>query len=139
MIGKLLELYKKHKEVILYLFFGGLTTVVSIVTFWLFCRPLGMDPLLGNIFSWILAVLFAYFTNARWVFESRPAGLGQRLREMGSFFAGRLATLGVEEALLFVFVKRLGVNEMLVKIIATAAVIVLNYVISKLFVFRKRG
>ncbi|MBQ6465529.1 MAG: GtrA family protein [Oscillospiraceae bacterium] len=129
--------WQKHREALLYLFFGGLTTLLSILLFWLF-TALGLDVLIANVLSWILAVLFAYLTNAKWVFEARPQGFGERLRLLLRFYAGRLATLGAEELLLWLFIKRLGLPPMPVKIAAQLVVIVLNYVVSKLLVFRKK-
>ena len=115
----------------------SLTTLLSILLFWLF-TALGLDVLIANVLSWILAVLFAYLTNAKWVFEARPQGFGERLRLLLRFYAGRLATLGAEELLLWLFIKRLGLPPMPVKIAAQLVVIVLNYVVSKLLVFRKK-
>ena len=138
MIEKLRALCVKYREVLLYLVFGGLTTVVSLVSFWLCVYPLKLNVLVANVISWICAVTFAYFTTARWVFEARPETRGEKLRQFVSFYAGRLAILGVEELLLLVFVTWLGCNEMLIKLIAQVVVVILNYVISKLLVFRKK-
>ena len=95
--------YKKHKEALLYLFFGGLTTVISIAAFWLFRRPFGLNELIANVISWVIAVLFAFFTNRTWVFRAPTRSAGEFLRQMGSFFGGRVVTLLIEEALLAVF------------------------------------
>lgn len=138
MIQKIKDLCIKYKEVLLYLIFGGLTTVVSLASFWVCTYPLRINVLISNVISWICAVTFAYFTNAKWVFEARPATRGEAFRQFVSFYAGRLATLGVEEAILLVFVTLLHGNEMIVKVIAQVVVVVLNYVVSKLFVFRKQ-
>ncbi len=128
--------YSAHKEVLLYLFFGGLTTLVSILTFAFFTVALGIDVLWSNVLSWILAVSFAYVTNRTWVFVSKADTRAGVVREIASFFGGRVATLLMEEALLYVFITRLGLLAMPVKIAAQAAVIAANYVISKLFVFK---
>ena len=130
--------YVKYKEPLLYLFFGGLTTLISIFVFWLFNSPLGLNELVANLISWLLAVLFAFLTNKTWVFQSGGQEKGF-LSLMLSFYAGRLVTLGVEELLLLVFITWLGFNSMAVKIVAQIVVIVLNYVISKLLVFRDKG
>ena len=137
MIEKIKALCVKYKEVLLYLIFGGLTTLVSLASYWLCVYPLGIDVLISNVISWICAVTFAYVTNAKWVFEARPANRGEQLRQMVSFYVGRLATLGVEELILLVFVTLLHGNEMIVKVIAQIVVVILNYVVSKLLVFRK--
>ena len=138
MIEKIKALCLKYKEVLLYLIFGGLTTVVSLVTFWLAGHPLGLNTLIANVISWICAVTFAYFTNAKWVFEAQPESRCEWLRQFVSFYAGRLATLGVEEAIIAVFATWLGFNSFWVKLAAQVVVVILNYVISKLLVFRKK-
>lgn len=127
--------YKKHKEVLLYLLFGGLTTVVSIASFALFLW-LGINELIANVLSWILAVLFAYVTNRTWVFADKAHTRAGILREIASFFGGRIVTLLIEESILAVFITWLGLPAMWVKVAAQVVVILLNYVISKFFVFR---
>ena len=94
--------YKKYKEVLLYLFFGGLTTVISIGSYAFFDVSMHMDPMVANIFSWILAVLFAYVTNRIWVFDSNAEDMKGIIQEMFSFFGGRVATLLMEEVILYV-------------------------------------
>ncbi|MDD6212447.1 MAG: GtrA family protein [Clostridiales bacterium] len=128
--------YQRHKEVLLYLFFGGLTTVISIGSYGLFLLG-GMGALVANVFSWIFAVLFAYITNSIWVFESQAGNLSEKCREIVSFYGGRILTLLMEEGILLVFVEGLKGNAMIVKVIAQAAVVIGNYIISKLLVFRK--
>lgn len=129
--------YKKNKEVLLYLFFGGLTFLISVVTYAYFTMMFGMNELIANIFSWIIAVLFAFVTNKIWVFQSKNDTILAFVREAVAFFAGRVATLVVEEVILFVFIMMLQWNSLGVKIAAQVIVIVLNYVISKLLVFKK--
>ena len=122
--------YKKYKEVLLYLFFGGLTTFISIGSYAFFDISMHMDPMIANIFSWILAVLFAYVTNRIWVFDSNAEGMKGIIQEMVSFFGGRVATLLMEELIL------LSMNSIGVKVAAQILVLVGNYLISKLFVFK---
>ena len=95
-----------------------------------------MSPLIANIISWIVCVIFAYLTNRTWVFESKATGLKQLGKECLSFAAGRLATLGLEELMLWIGIDLLHMNNVVVKIIAQVAVVVGNYVISKWIVFR---
>ena len=125
--------YKKHREALLYLFFGGLTTVVSWGSFYLFAYPFGLNEHIANILSWVAAVLFAFLTNRTWVFSAK----GNPLREMLLFFAARLTTLGVEEVFLLIFATILQKEVMAVKVIGSLLVLVLNYVFSKRIVFRK--
>lgn len=129
--------YQKHKEGLLYLFFGGVTTLVSFLVFWLFETPLGLDPLLANLISWIVAVAVAYITNRIWVFAAHAYGLRGISLEIFSFYVSRVATFLLEEAILFIFVTWLSLPSMPVKIAASVLVVVFNYVFSKLFVFRK--
>ena len=128
--------YKKYKEVLLYLFFGGLTTVISIGSYAFFDISMHMDPMVANIFSWILAVLFAYVTNRIWVFDSNAEDMKGIIQEMVSFFSGRVATLLMEEVILYVGINLLGMNSIGVKVAAQIFVLVGNYLISKLFVFK---
>ena len=130
-------LWKRYREVLLYLFFGGLTTVISIGSFALFCHA-GFHALIANVFSWILAVLFAYVTNSIWVFEAKPAGPKELIRQMTGFYGGRVATLLLEEAVLFIGISLLGISALPVKVAAQVLVLIGNYIISKVFVFRKR-
>lgn len=132
------EYYENHKEIILYIIFGVLTTLVSIFSFWFFSSVCKINVLIANILSWICAVTFAYFTNAKWVFsnDSEKKDVKTRIKEIGLFFSGRLATLGIEEVILLVFVTVLHYNEMIVKTVAQVIVLISNYVISKLVVFK---
>ena len=130
-------LYRRYKEILLYVFFGALTTLVSFATFYLFADVFGIHELIANVISWIFAVTFAYITNRIWVFADKAYSRRGIMREAASFYGGRLATLGFEELILLIFVTVLGFNDMIVKIAASVGVLVLNYIISKLIVFRK--
>ena len=103
--------------------------------FYLFCYPLAVEELLANLVSWVAAVLFAFFTNRAWVFKTHGGGV---MREMALFFGARLSTLALEEGIIFLFVTVLAYDAMLVKILGNIAVLVLNYLLSKLIVFRKK-
>lgn len=127
--------YKKNKELLLYLFFGGLTFLVSISSYAVFNIRIGWNALTANIASWILAVAFAYVTNRTWVFESSTDRGSNLIKEITGFVGGRIATLVIEELILFIFITELKMNSILIKIVAQVVVIALNYVISKL-VFR---
>ncbi|MBO7762549.1 MAG: GtrA family protein [Clostridia bacterium] len=130
--------YKKHKEGLLYLFFGGVTTLVSFFVFWLCESPLGIDPLLSNLISWVIAVAVAYITNRIWVFTAHASGARAVSLEILSFYLSRVATFLVEEAIILIFVTWLMLPAMPVKIAASVIVVILNYVLSKIFVFRKK-
>ena len=128
--------YVKYKEQLLYLFFGGLTTVVSIASFALFAEWMLVDALIANVFSWILAVAFGFVTNRTWVFQSDEDE--SILKQLTTFVGGRLATLGMEELILLVFANLLQFDALLIKVVAQILVVVANYVISKLFVFKAK-
>lgn len=89
--------YKKNKEVLLYLFFGGLTFIVSIATYAVFNVSMGINELIANVMSWVLAVLFAFATNRVWVFQAPTHTITEFLKQMLSFFGGRVVTLVIEE------------------------------------------
>lgn len=134
MFNKLFDLYKKYKEIINYLIFGGLTTLISIVTYALFAKVFHIDYLISNVLSWIIAVLFAYITNKIFVFESKSK---KNIKEITSFFFFRVVSLIMEMVILYIFVDMLHIDDLVTKIIAQVIVIVSNYVFSKVFVFKK--
>lgn len=126
------------KEIFLYILFGVLTTIVSISLFFLFHRIWKWNEHISNILSWICSVLFAFFTNRIWVFEQSTQGFLSFIRQMTSFFVGRLFTLGLEEGIILIFITMLHYNSMLIKTVAQIIVIAANYLISKLVVFREK-
>ena len=141
----MIELLKKYKSIILYIIFGGLTTVVdwtvSFSLYYLWGEAIEATPWLihgANVIAWVAAVAFAYVTNRIWVFESKRRGFAPILGEIFAFAGGRVFTLLLQEVLMAVFFTWLGFNEYLVKIVAAVLVVILNYFISKLLVFRKK-
>ncbi len=134
---KIKELYFKYKEVINYLFFGGCTFLVSIVSFYVFNKVFGFNEHVANVISWVLAVSFAYITNKLYVFESKTSDFKSLLKEIGSFVSARLLTLVMEEIILLIGVNCLHIDSMIVKVVAQVVVIVSNYFLSKLFIFKK--
>ena len=139
------KIYYKYEDKWLYLFFGVLTTVVSFVAAGLSKLALekagfgaGAVADISTVISWICAVTFAYVTNRLWVFDSHAKSAKELASEAASFYGGRLFTLGVEWVMMRVGYGKLGVNYWFMKILANIVVLILNYVISKLFVFRKK-
>ncbi len=130
--------YKKYKEGLMYLFFGGLTFFLSIFLFWFMDEVMHLNELVNNTIDWIICVAFQFFTNRTWVFDGKVETKKDFLKQAGSFTLGRLFTLVVEDVLIFIFITTLGFPKMPVKLGATFVVIVLNYIISKLIVFRKK-
>ncbi len=127
--------FQKYRELLLYFVFGGLSFLVNLVTFICFNKGMGMDELTANGFSWVLTVLFVFFTNRIWVFQAPTETHGQFFIQLGVFFAGRMATLILEEGILLLFVKFLNFDSIQVKVAAQIIVILSNYVISKWVVF----
>lgn len=138
MTRKLHALYCRHREGILYLFFGGLTTAVNYLTYtacWYLLLPEATT--VPNFIAWVVSVLFAYLTNRAWVFHSGARGAAALGRELASFAGARVATLLVETAILWGLVDRLGLPNLPVKLAATVLVILLNYLLSKFWIFCK--
>ncbi|MBR5931875.1 MAG: GtrA family protein [Lachnospiraceae bacterium] len=135
---KIKILWKKYKEIITYLFFGFVTTVVNYGMFALLVRVFHLDVVPANIISWIVAVIVAFVTNKLWVFESKARDAKTIAREFGEFVAGRLITLGLETLLLWIFVDKLGMNDLVMKIITSVIVVIVNYIFSKFIIFRKK-
>lgn len=137
-MDKLKALYQKYKDIIPYGVFGVLTTLVNIAVYWLMAHPLHCTTMPSTITAWAASVLFAYVTNRKWVFHSEARTVSEVAKEAVSFFACRLATGVVDWLFMFVFVDLLHFHDVAMKVIANVAVIILNYVASKLIVFRKK-
>ena len=137
MIKRIKELYIKYKEIINYLIFGVLTTLV-ILLFTILDPTNGFQLQIAIIISWVVAVIFAYFTNRKFVFESKNQN---KLKEFISFVVARIATLLLEMFIMWFFVTLLKLDSdlyvVIFTLVAQVAVIIGNYIFSKLFVFRK--
>ncbi len=140
----LIDLLVQYKGIILYLFFGGLTTLINIVAYTVLDRRLSktaLDPkgvtMIANGIAWFLAVLFAYVTNKIWVFESATATTAELMLEIALFFAARVATGLVDMAIMLVGVNVMHAHKQGTKIVSNVIVVVLNYVLSLLVVFRR--
>ena len=131
------RIYTKHKDVIPYLFFGVCTTLVNVIVYWLCAHPLKLGTMPSTIAAWFLAVLFAYITNRKWVFHSTAITTPEITRELISFFGCRIATGIVDWLCMLIFVEVLGWNDVVIKFFANVLVIVLNYIASKLIIFKR--
>ena len=134
----LLSLWKKYQDIIPYAFFGVLTTIVNIAAYWLSAHPFALSVMLSTVLAWVAAVLFAYITNRKWVFHSQAETSKEILREIFSFFACRMATGVVDWGCMFVFVDLLHLNDVIIKAGANILVIILNYIASKLVIFKSK-
>lgn len=130
--------YRKYKEAIDYLFWGGVAFVLSMVLFYLFANVMEIYEQFANILSWIICVIFTYLTNRIFVFQSKVKGLKNIFREFKDFVTARLLTLVMENAILFVMIDLLTINNMVSKLVGQFVVIVANYILSKLWIFKKQ-
>ncbi len=133
------NIYNKYKEVILYLLFGGLTTLVNFATYAALAHLLHWPTVLSTAVAWFLSVLFAYITNKIWVFESRTNTLRALLRETLAFFACRVFSGVLDLLIMWVCVDLLFLNDLVIKILSNVLVVVLNYLFSKLWIFKKQS
>lgn len=129
---------KKYKETILYLFFGAFTTLVNIVSYLFFTRVILFNFMVANALAWILAVLFAYVTNKFFVFESKRIEIKFLFKEILSFVSFRLLSGVVEMLIMYVMIDLLFVNDVIVKVFTNIVVIVLNYLFSKMIIFKNK-
>lgn len=130
-------LYQKYRSVLFYLFFGVLTTVVNIVTYHLCYEVMGVPNVPSNIIAWVLAVAVAYITNKVWVFDSKSFAPEVLLPELWKFVSCRLVTGIMDLAIMWVGVDLLQGPPTLIKIGSNVLVVILNYIFSKLLIFRK--
>ncbi len=150
---KIRNLIVKYKELIFYVFFGVLTTLVNFVTFKIFNIILGEEHyLISNVIAWLVSVVFAYITNKLFVFESHTWQAKKICKEIFSFFTARVFSFVIEEFGLYALVDLLGFNsytidifglviggKMISKVLLAVIVVILNYFFSKLVVFRKNN
>lgn len=133
----IIKTYRKYKEAIDYLFWGGVAFVLSMVLFYLFANVCGIYEQIANVLSWIICVMFTYFTNRTFVFQSKVKGLKNVLNEFKGFVTARLLTLIMENVILFVMIDLLSIHNMISKLVGQFVVIVSNYFLSKLWIFKK--
>ena len=135
---KILDLLKKHQEIISYLFFGGLTTLVNYAVYLPCYNWLHLSGAVSNMIAWVAAVTFAYLTNKPFVFNSHDWSMKVVLPELTKFVGCRVGSGMAETAIIFATVDLLHWNGNVIKLITSILVVVLNYVASKLLVFRKK-
>ncbi|MDR0947387.1 MAG: GtrA family protein [Ruminococcus sp.] len=132
---KLQEFYYKYEKGLLYIFYGGLTTLVSLGTQYL-CFYVGLNTAVQTTVSWICAVTFAYITNKLWVFDSRSTEKKTLLREILQWYGARLVSYFLELGFLILTVDILECNLILMKIIGQVFVMAINYAFSKFVIFK---
>ena len=129
--------FKNMKQLIAYGICGVLTTLINIIAYWL-VRKFDVSILASTVIAWLAAVFFAYWSNRKYVFESTNTSLIAIFFEAIYFFMCRIATGVFDVAFMYVFADWLGLNDLIVKITSNVIVIVLNYVASKLFIFKEK-
>lgn len=135
------KLYLKYEEIINYIIVGGCTTLINLAVYFVLINTIfsskgNIDIQIANIISWICSVLFAYITNRKFVFKSGAEGK-KKLKEITSFFGSRIISLIMDIALMFLLYSVMHINDTISKLIDQVVIIVANYVLAKLLVFKK--
>jgi len=133
-----LGMYRKYQEAIDYLFWGGVAFVLSMVLFYIFANMMMIEEQIANVITWIICVIFTYLTNRTFVFKSKTTGMKAITKEFTEFTTARLATLVLENIVLFICIDLLLWHNMIAKLIGQFLVIVSNYILSKVWIFKKK-
>ena len=133
-----MTLFAKYKQTILYLIFGILSTIVNILTYAFCTRDLNIEFLISNWIAWIAAVLFAYITNKFFVFESKETNTKFLIKELSSFVSCRIVSGVIEMVLMYIMIGLMSLNDFIVKIITNVVVVILNFIFSKLIIFKHK-
>lgn len=139
MIEKILFYYKKYREIINYLIFGVLTTIVNLLSYYLLTSTIlnpnqALHLQVANVISWVVSVVFAYITNRKYVFNSSNDNI---VKEIIDFVGARVITLLLDMAIMFIGVTLFNFSDKIIKILSQVLVIISNYIFSKIFVFKK--
>ena len=137
-MNKIKELVIRYKSLILYAVFGVLTTLVNMGAYYLCFNIIGIPNVPSTVIAWVLAVCFAFVTNKLWVFDSRSFSAEVLKHEIPTFFGARIATGLLDVGIMYAAVDVMHWNSTLWKLISNVLVIILNYVASKLVIFRKK-
>lgn len=138
MVEKIRKLLKKHWDILAYLFFGVLTTVVNYLVYLPCYNLLWLSATLSNVIAWVVSVAFAFLTNKPFVFKSRDWSAKVVWPELTKFVGTRLSSGALETLIMFVTVDVAGLNGNVMKLAVSVLVVIINYIGSKLLVFRKK-
>ena len=127
-----------NRETITYIIFGVLTTAVNYIAYYLLYKFTTLDPIIYNTIAWAVSVIFTFFTNKIFVFESKSFKPVTLIREFIPFIGARILSLLLEEAFLALTVKVMNMHELIAKIIISVVVVLVNYFASKFFIFRNK-
>lgn len=128
---------KHYYSILMYLIMGSITTLINVVTFYIFNSTLGLNYTVANIIAWIFAVLFAYISNKLYVFESKHNSFAELFQEISSFLGFRVLSLFMDLVVMFVCISVVHINPLISKVLANIVVLIANYIFSKLFIFKK--
>ncbi len=131
--------FLKYREIILYIFFGGCTTIVNVILYYISTRWFGLGTVISTLLAWWVSVLFAYITNRILVFRSHNKEPRAILFEFAFFVACRLLTGLLDVLIMYLFVDQLGWHDLIIKFLSNLIVIVVNYVASRLLIFKKHS
>ena len=137
-MNKIRELLEKYWELISYAFWGVMTTLVNYVVYFVCTKAIGIDYLIANVIAWFVAVVFAFWVNKVYVVRSYQKDAKTMVREFGTFVSARILSGILETGMLALFVEAMHFNDSVIKIIASVLVVIINYVLSKLIIFKKQ-
>lgn len=132
------SLFRKYRELILYVFFGGLTTGVDFGVYWLCTRLGDIGKTAAQTIAVAAAIVFAYVVNKRWVFEDRRRGFAEVAKQFISFASMRVLSGAFQVACVWLLVEQMGLYDMAVKLAVSVVVVLSNYVFSKLLIFKNK-
>lgn len=136
---KINALIKKYREIIVYIIVGGLTTALNMVIHFGLMKFTKLHELVIVFIAWVFAVIFAYIVNKLWVFQSKSFEKDVLVHEIVSFTGARVLSLGIEELIFLIFVTWLAMSQGIIKIVAGVIVIIINYIFSKLLIFKNKS
>ena len=132
----IIKFMRKNREILVYGIVGGVTTVINLSAYYLFASIIGIQYLISNVLAWIFAFAFAFLANKLWVFESKSFQKDRVIKELASFFFARVSTGILDMLLLFIFVNLIGLHTLVPKVIDTVISIILNFILSKFWIFK---
>ena len=136
MRNKILDLFRKHRNILSYLVFGVLTTLVNFLVYYPLTNLFGCNATVANVIAWGVSVAFAFLTNKPFVFKSNDWSAQVVIPELGKFVGTRVGSGALETAMIFLLVDCLDLNGNIVKVAVSVLVVIINYIGSKLLVFR---
>lgn len=130
------KIYYKYRQIWLYLFWGVVTTITNILIYFILANLININYIISTILAWLISILVAYFSNRTYVFESKTNN--RKIKEFINFLISRLFTLLLDVVGMYIGISILLINDVLMKVLINILIIVANYIISKLFVFKNK-